>query len=260
MAGAMDADAGRTAPKVANQYDRGYDYTAYWGEREYEDGADQMAVRRLLAGRRFRHGADIGGGFGRLCPLLREYADRVTLAEPSLTQLAAARQFLAGTDVEQVHTQADHLCFDDGSLDLVAMVRVMHHLPDPRAEFAEFHRVLAPGGCLILEVANYGHLLNRFEHWQRRQPLPVEPVNIRTSTEHGEASIAFVNHNIATVTSQLREAGFRFEQKVSVSNLRNERLKRVVPVRVMLGVEWAVQRPLARFDFGPSVVLRLSRR
>ena len=78
--------------KVADQYDRGYDYTQYWTHRNYEHAAEEAALRRLLAGRRFARAADVGGGFGRLCLLLREYADHVTLAEPSKTQLEAAEK------------------------------------------------------------------------------------------------------------------------------------------------------------------------
>src|SRR5690606_9065242 len=140
-----------------DQYARGYDYTQYWNNRDYENAAERVAIRRLLKGRRFANAADVGGGFGRLAKLLREYADRVTLAEPSKTQLEAAKAFLAGTDVIQQRQQADALLFDDGELDLVTMVRVMHHIPEPSAEFAEIARVLATGGTAIIEVANYGH-------------------------------------------------------------------------------------------------------
>ena len=158
--------------KVADQYDRGYDYTQYWTHRNYEHAAEEAALRRLLAGRRFARAADVGGGFGRLCLLLREYADHVTLAEPSKTQLEAAEQVLAGTDIEKVQTQADDLAFEDGSLDLLTMVRVMHHIPEPTTEFREIARVLKPGGTAIIEVANYGHFKNRLKHRRDKTPLP----------------------------------------------------------------------------------------
>ena len=44
-----------------------------------------------------------------------------------------------------------------------------------------------------------------------------------------------------------------------MSNLRSERLKKVLPTALMLGVEKAAQRPLARYDFGPSIFLELRR-
>ena len=249
----------KPAKKVADQYDRGYDYTKYWDNRDYEHAAEEVAIRRLLDGRRFGQAADVGGGFGRLCLLLREYADHVTLAEPSLTQLEAAKEVLAGTDIDQVQMQADALQFDDASLDLVTMVRVMHHIPEPSTEFAEIARVLKPGGTALIEVANYGHFKNRRKYEKEGRPLPTEPVSIRTAPADEPDAIAFVNHNVETVVGQLAAAGLNLVDKLSVSNLRSETLKKVLPKGLMLAAEKAVQRRLAARDFGPSMFLELRR-
>jgi ubiquinone/menaquinone biosynthesis C-methylase UbiE len=246
--------------KVADQYDRGYDYTQYWTHRDYEHAAEEAALRRLLKGRHFAKAADVGGGFGRLCLLLREYADHVTLAEPSRTQLEAAEKVLAGTDIERVQTQADDLAFEDASLDLITMVRVMHHIPEPTKEFAELARVVKPGGTAIIEVANYGHFKNRMKYRRSRKEMPTEPVNIRTAEADQPDAIAFVNHNVNTVVGQLDAAGFSLTSKLSFSNLRSQRLKQMLPSSLMLGMERAAQRRLARFDFGPSIFLELRRR
>ncbi|MGA9103412.1 class I SAM-dependent methyltransferase [Aeromicrobium sp.] len=245
--------------KVADQYDRGYDYTKYWDNRDYEHASEEIAIRRLLDGRHFGAAADVGGGFGRLCLLLREYADHVTLAEPSLTQLEAAKSALAGTDIDQVQMQADDLQFDDASLDLITMVRVMHHIPEPSAEFAEIARVLKPGATALIEVANYGHFKNRRRYKKEGKPLPVEPVSIRTVAADEPDAIAFVNHNVDTVVGQLATAGLTLVDKLSVSNLRSERLKKMLPTGVMLAAEKAAQRRLASRDFGPSIFLELRR-
>ena len=245
--------------KVADQYDRGYDYTKYWDNRDYEHAAEEIAIRRLLDGHRFGEAADVGGGFGRLCLLLREYADHVTLAEPSLTQLEAAKTVLAGTDIDQVQMQADDLQFDTASLDLVTMVRVMHHIPEPSAEFAEIARVLKPGGTALIEVANYGHFKNRRRYKKEGKPLPTEPVSIRTAPADQPDAIAFVNHNVDTVVGQLSAAGLTLVDKLSVSNLRSERLKKMLPKGLMLAAEKAAQRRLASSNFGPSIFLELRR-
>ena len=254
------ADGTPVSKKVANQYERGYDYTKYWDNRDYENAAEHIAIRRLLKGHHYGTAADIGGGFGRLCILLRTFADQVTLAEPAASQLEAAKKVLEGTDIVQVQMQADELKFADGELDLVTMVRVMHHIPEPSAEFAEISRVLAPGGTAIIEVANYGHFKNRRRHKKEGLAMPTEPVSIRKTKADEPDAIAFVNHNIDTVLTQLETAGLTLERKLSVSNLRSERLKRTLPKSAMIAIERATQKRLARNNFGPSIFLKLRKR
>ena len=54
-----------------------------------------------------------------------------------------------GLDVETVACDASQLPFEDASFDLVLGHAVLHHLPDLDACFAEFARVLKPGGTLF---------------------------------------------------------------------------------------------------------------
>lgn len=258
MTDAQTPEEPKPSKKVANQYERDYDYTQYWNNRDYENDAERIAIRRLLGTRRFRNAADIGGGFGRLCLLLAEYADHVTLAEPALSQLEAAKEVLKDTDVAQIQMQADDLKFEDGSLDLITMVRVMHHIPEPSEEFAEISRVLAKDGVAIIEVANYGHFVNRMKHKRAKKPLPTEPVSIRSASDEADA-IAFVNHNIDTVLGQLRQAGLVLDDKLSVSNLRSQKIKKVLPHKAMLAIEKVTQKRLAKKNFGPSIFLKLKK-
>lgn len=241
--------------KRADQYnDPSHNYLEYWDGRDYENAAEQIAIKRLLAGRHFRHAADIGGGYGRLCVFLKRYADKVTLAEPSQQQLDIGKEFLKDhPEIDRVLTQADDLKFADKSLDLVTMIRVMHHIPEPSTEFKELARVLTDNGYLILEVANYAHARNRIKHALKGKRLPVEPVDIRSEKNKREEEIPFVNHNPKTVQKQLAHAGLKVEKVLSVSNLRSPALKMIMPQGMMLAVERIMQPTLARTYFGPSV-------
>lgn len=245
--------------KKADQYnDPEHNYLNYWDNRAYENDAEQIAIRRLLKGKHFKHAVDVGGGYGRLCLLLQNYADKVTLAEPSQQQLDIAKDFLKNhPEIDRQLLQADNLKFNDDSVDLVTMIRVMHHLPDPMAELKEINRVLSSDGVFILEMANYAHGLNRVKHWLRGKKLPTTPVDIRSEENKKKNEIAFVNHNPKTVIHQLNKAGFRVEQVLSVSNLRSPRLKRVAPRNVMLAVEKILQPTLSKTYFGPSVFFLL---
>jgi len=248
-------------PKKANQYnDPKHNYLRYWDGRDYENAAEQVAIKQLLKGKHFKHAVDVGGGYGRLCVLLEDYADRVTLAEPSQQQLDIAQDFLKShPEIDRKLTQADNLDFEDKSIDLLTMIRVMHHLPDPNNEFKEIHRVLDDRGLFILEVANYAHGRNRLKHLLKGKKMPMEPVDIRSDQYKTEDEIPFVNHNPKKVINQLNKAGFSVLKTLSVSNLRSPLLKKILPQSGMLLVERILQPTLAKTYFGPSVFFLLKK-
>jgi SAM-dependent methyltransferase len=241
----------------ADQYnDPSHNYLHYWDGRGYEHAAEELAIRRLLKGKHYKTAVDVGGGYGRVFFFVEQFADDVTLAEPSQQQLDIAKDFLK--DHPEVHRnlmQADDLQFKAGSIELLTMIRVMHHLPNPTNEFAEISRVLSPSGRAIIEVANYSHMRNRVKHVLKGQRLPEKPVDIRSSVNKRDEEIPFVNHNPKTVMAQLHHAGLEVETVLSVSNLRSVTLKKVLPRQVMLNVERLMQKPLAPLFFGPSVFL-----
>lgn len=241
--------------KKADQYnDPSHNYLAYWEGRDYEHAAEEMAIKRLLKGRHFKHAADVGGGYGRLCLLLENYADKVTLAEPSQQQLDIAKDFLKDhPEIDRKLMQADKLDFKDGTVDLLTMIRVMHHLPQPETELSEIARVLSAKGIAIIEVANYAHARNRLKHLVKGKKLPDEPVDIRSAANRKKDEIPFVNHNPKTVIKQFDRAGLTVDRVLSVSNLRSPGLKKVVPMKAMLAIEDMLQPLLAKTFFGPSV-------
>lgn len=250
------------AKKVANQYDNdNYNYLKYWDGRDYEHASEEMAIKRLIRGKHFKHAVDIGGGYGRLCVLLNNYADHVTLAEPAKSQLKIAKDYLKDyPHIDQKLMQADDLQLKNGSVDLFTMIRVMHHLPDPRKEFSELHRTLSDDGYVVLELANYAHFRNRLKYLIKGKKLPTEPVDIRSKANQREEEIAFVNHNPKTVLAMLDKAGFKVEKILSVSNLRSTSLKKLVPRPVMLSLENIMQPTLSKTFFGPSVFFLLKKK
>ncbi|HSX46989.1 MAG TPA: class I SAM-dependent methyltransferase [Patescibacteria group bacterium] len=238
----------------AERYDAGdYNYQDYWKGREYEDAAERMAFRRLLKGRHFRHAVDVGGGYGRLCIFLEKYADKVTLAEPSQKQLDIASDFLKDHPrIEKKKATAANLGFADGSVDLITIVRILHHIPQPAPEFHEIARVLADDGIFIMEFANYTHFLNRLKQVAKLKRFPAEPVDIRRPENRNDNEPPFVNHNPKTVSRQLAHAGLKVEKVLSVSNLRSPGLKKILPKPVLLSLEKLMQPTLAKTYFGPS--------
>lgn len=52
----------------------------------------------------------------------------------------------------EIYADAEALPFADASVDAVALLEVMEHLPEPERALAEVARVLRPGGVLLLSV------------------------------------------------------------------------------------------------------------
>ncbi len=246
----------------ANQYDDpSYNYQDYWQGRDYEHAAEEVAIKRLLRGKKFSNAVDVGGGYGRLSKFLTKYAKKVTLAEPSQQQLDIAAIYLKDTPaVSQKLLQAADLKFKDASVDLVLVVRVLHHLPGPTPEFSEIARILKPGGTFLLEFANDAHFLNRIRYGIRGKRVPKTPVDIRSEKNKTETEIAFVNHHPKVIIEKLQKAGFELQATLSGSNLRSPTLKKIFGKKPLIAAEKVMQPLLAPIYFGPSVWLRLKKK
>ncbi len=243
----------------ADQYnDPKHNYLQYWDGREYEHAAEELAIARMLKGKSFKTAVDVGGGYGRLSVFLRKFAEQVYLAEPSQQQLDIAKDFLKGKPkVISKLAQAESLPFKDDEIDLVMIVRILHHLPDPMPAFNEIHRILKKDGYFLMEFANNAHFKNRVKHAVKMQKLPIDPIDIRSAANRGSDEIPFVNHNPKTVKKQLAQAGFKLEKVLSASNFRSPTLKKVLGKRNLIALEKATQKPLAPLYFGPSTVYLL---
>src|ERR1700754_5343264 len=68
---------------------------------------------------------------------------------PGMLQTLEHNAAELGLEVETAACDASQLPFEDESFDLVLGHAVLHHLPDLERAFAEFHRVLKPGGTLF---------------------------------------------------------------------------------------------------------------
>ena len=91
---------------------------------------------------------DLGGGTGHVTQLLAGPSGDAVVLEPNPRRVARGRA--ARPRIEFVEGVAERIPFPDGRFDAVVSVRAFHHFADHRRALAEAHRVLRPGGRLVL--------------------------------------------------------------------------------------------------------------
>jgi SAM-dependent methyltransferase len=181
------------------------------------DLAEAAALSRLLGGERFGRAVYVGGGYGRVGPVLRGCADCVTVAEPG------------------------PLNVDDASADLAVMISVLRQQPDPADDFAEIARVLRPGGLAVIAATSVLHGAGRGRYRRSAQAITGSPA----VTGGG------LGHHPETLMLQLAVCGLRVERVLSGSRLRHPVLDRVLPGPVRRAAGFAAGP--ARDDAGPTL-------
>src|SRR6185312_14870705 len=150
-----------------------HEYDAKWGIDFGDIGQDQVRAKLVKAlggddGQTFGDALEIGSGTGYFSLNLVQLGliGKLTATDISpgmLDRLATTAKALGLADVTTVITEAETLPFEDASFDLVLGHAVLHHIPDLDRAFAEFERVLAPGGSVLFagEPSRYGDRLAR---------------------------------------------------------------------------------------------------
>lgn len=230
----------------------GSDYqTSFWGkgERAYEDAVEAIALKRLLP-KKGNLLLEIGAGAGRNTRRYQGY-ERVVLLDFSRTQLQQAQERL-GRSERYIYVAADvyRMPFVDGLFDGATMIRVLHHMADSQKALAGIRARLAPGGVFILEYANKRNLkaiaryLFRRQEWNPFSRQQIEFVKLN------------YNFHPAMIRDLLSALDFEVRQQLTVSHFRVRALKRLLPHKLLVGMDALVQPSGALFQFTPSVFVK----
>jgi ubiquinone/menaquinone biosynthesis C-methylase UbiE len=171
----MPASPSASAEQIKDVNTRYHDaaageYDSKWGIDFGPIGQDQVRAKLAKAlgswpERPFGDALEIGAGTGYFSLNLLQLGaiERATATDisPGMLATLAARAERLGVEVTTAATEAEELPFDDAGFDLVFGHAVLHHIPDLARAFAEFRRVLRPGGTLAFcgEPSRYGDLL-----------------------------------------------------------------------------------------------------
>jgi SAM-dependent methyltransferase len=119
---------------------------AYLEQRDVRELYGNLGIDRVPTA-----ACDVGCGFGRLTPVLTEFAERVVgfEREPALLSIARALQpTVQFCDIDDLQ----HLPAERSSFDLALVFTVLQHIPEPevRGVVDELRRIMKPSGHLLL--------------------------------------------------------------------------------------------------------------
>jgi len=244
-----------------------YDYPSYWLERQYEHKSEFIAIKRLLEKINYiKTILEVGAGFGRLVPSYSFRAKKIILTDPSAKLLSIARLNCKKTkNVIFLQSSLSNLPgkLNKNSIDLIIMVRVLHHINDVLGVFKSVNYLLKDGGYFILEFANKSHLKATFSEIFKGNttfPLDIFPKDVRCKKSIKNNTIPFNNFHPESIVHMLTQEGFEIVDKLSVSNIRSSLLKNFVGINTLLGLEKFLQKPLSYISFGPSIFLLVRKR
>jgi len=231
--------------------DKTYDYTKYWKGREYEDASEITALAKMLPNKGKRI-LDAGGGFGRLIPVYKDRFEEVVIFDQSSKILSQAQDHAKTLGIGIKTREGDLYKLSQyglGKFDYVVMIRVAHHLDDLGKAFHEISQLLNPGGVFILEFANKLHVKSTIRNVAKLNfdYFKTDPVS-RASKD-----VTFLNFHPDFVEQLLRENGFKVVKKLSVSNFRNDAVKKTLSKDSLLVLENLLQKPFGLINFGPSI-------
>lgn len=204
-----------TYDPVADRYAAGADSAPY--NALYERPA-MLALLPDVAGARV---LDAGCGDGWYAEQLIARGARVTAVDVSVRMVEHARRRLGdGADVH-VADLAQPLDLGDASFDGIVSALALEHVRDWNAAFAEFRRILAPGGWLLFSAQHPAFTGARLPSPAYRE---VQRVEERWGWVGG-AVPAFYHRPLSDMVNALADAGFaidRMDEPVPTDEFRRQ--------------------------------------
>jgi ubiquinone/menaquinone biosynthesis C-methylase UbiE len=200
-------------------------YDAKWGIDFGEPGQQQvlMKLRKVVGSAALERGwersLEIGSGTGYFSLNLLQAgvigAATCTDISPGMLATLRGNAERLGLDVETAATGAEVLPFEDAAFDLVLGHAILHHIPDLSKAFAEFHRVLRPGGTVAFagEPSRYGDRIARIP---KRGAAAVAPLWRRAIGARPAGSVPYVNGNGSNGHADAHAADHALEQFVDI--------------------------------------------
>lgn len=174
---------------------------------------------------------DIGAGRGFMTGKLGEHlSEKGVVPSDVLVACDLFPEFFEYDGIECIKVNAvDRLPFDDNSFDIVYAIEVAEHLQNPYAFIGEIHRIVKPGGKILLSVPNILNISSRFSYFMHGFHDMFEPLSFKDEDagrlcghimplsyfyiEHGMRKSGFVN--TAFFSDKLKKSNLAFYYMLS---------------------------------------------
>lgn len=244
-----------------------FDYPSYWIGRDYEHKSEVVALKSFLRKiPKIKTILEIGAGFGRMIPFYSFRAKKVIVTEPSAKLLKIPRQrFKNKKNIIFLQSSIKRIPgkVKNGSVDLIIMIRVLHHIKDVKETIKTVRKLLRNGGYFILEFANKTHfkaVLTEIAKGNAGFINNEEAEDKRSAKSIRKKTLPFFNYHPNTINKILTDNGFEIIEKRSVSNIRSPFLKSIFSVDLLVYIESLVQKLLSAVNFGPSIFILAKKR
>ncbi|WP_415382998.1 class I SAM-dependent methyltransferase [Halosimplex sp. TS25] len=199
-------------PTVADAYDRlaqtyeTQEADPYCADLEFPATTDlvpDVEGKRVL---------DAGCGHGRYAEWLVERGADVVAVDENAEMLEQARRRIGERAAIRRADITEPLEFaDDGDFDGVVCGLSLHYVEDWREPFAEFARVLRPGGFLVFSAQ---HPVDEYVAFDAENYFEVERHRMTWSADDEEVDVPFYRRPFSEVVNPLLETGFQLDELV----------------------------------------------
>jgi 2-polyprenyl-3-methyl-5-hydroxy-6-metoxy-1,4-benzoquinol methylase len=179
-------------------------------EKPHNAYYERPAIRALLPAVAGLRVLDAGCGPGLMSRWLTDQGATVTGLDNSPQFIDLARAEAPAATFHQANLEAPLTMLADESFDLVVSSLVVHYLADLTAPFAEFARVLRPGGLFIFSTH---HPMDAYEQ-ERGVYFETRPITQTWRFGGTPIEMSFYVRPLSAITDALSSAGFTIERIV----------------------------------------------
>lgn len=155
---------------------------------------------------------DAGCGHGRYAEWLAERGADVVAVDNNAAMLDEARRRIGDrAAVLQADITAPLAFADDSEFDGVVCGLSLHYVDDWRQPFAEFARILRPGGFLVFSAQ---HPVDEYVAFEVENYFDIEQVQMTWSASGEAVDVPFYRRPFSDVVNPLVETGFHLEELV----------------------------------------------